>query len=166
MDTIKIGNYIREKREQKGYTQEQLAEIVGVSNKTISSWENGKASTIKMENLEKLAHAFDVSVYEIYNGKDMPQLDEEAKASFDILVKKLEERSFLSLDMGIYTVAVSVVAIAIALWVALPHDALTSGLIIGLFCFGVAFGIVSKYVLAKKKRCAKTDSEEPTNRNK
>ena len=41
MDTKKIGRFIAKKRKKKGYTQEQLGNILGVSNKTISRWENG-----------------------------------------------------------------------------------------------------------------------------
>ena len=41
MDTKKIGAFIAMNRKKKGYTQEQLAEKLGVSNKTISRWENG-----------------------------------------------------------------------------------------------------------------------------
>ena len=36
-----IGSYIARKRREKNLTQEQLAERLGVSNKTISKWENG-----------------------------------------------------------------------------------------------------------------------------
>ena len=42
MNQITIGNYIAVKRRKQNITQEQLAEKLGVSNKTISKWENGK----------------------------------------------------------------------------------------------------------------------------
>lgn len=41
MDQIKIGKFIAEERREKGYTQKQLAEILGISDKTISKWECG-----------------------------------------------------------------------------------------------------------------------------
>lgn len=41
MDTKKIGAFIAFNRKKKEYTQEQLAEKLGVTNKTISRWENG-----------------------------------------------------------------------------------------------------------------------------
>ena len=41
MDTKRIGKFISENRKRKGLTQEQLGNILGVSNKTISRWENG-----------------------------------------------------------------------------------------------------------------------------
>lgn len=41
MNQTTIGNYIAQKRRAQNLTQEQLAEQLGVSNKTISKWENG-----------------------------------------------------------------------------------------------------------------------------
>ena len=41
MDIIKIGKYIAENRKKKNMTQEQLAEKLGVTSKTVSRWENG-----------------------------------------------------------------------------------------------------------------------------
>ena len=41
----KFGKFIALKRKQKNLTQEQLAEKLGVSNKTISKWETGVSQT-------------------------------------------------------------------------------------------------------------------------
>ena len=41
MNLIKIGKFIAEQRKQKNLTQEQLAEKLGINNRTISRWENG-----------------------------------------------------------------------------------------------------------------------------
>ena len=42
MNQLVIGKFVSLKRKQKNLTQEQLAEKIGVSNKTISKWETGK----------------------------------------------------------------------------------------------------------------------------
>ena len=42
MSQLTIGKFIAQKRKEKNLTQEQLAEILGVSNKTVSKWECGK----------------------------------------------------------------------------------------------------------------------------
>lgn len=41
MNQIEIGSFIARKRKEKNLTQASLAEILGVSNKTISKWETG-----------------------------------------------------------------------------------------------------------------------------
>lgn len=41
MDQIIIGKFIAEERKRKGYTQKQLSEKLGISDKTISKWECG-----------------------------------------------------------------------------------------------------------------------------
>lgn len=41
MDQIKIGRFIAGERKRKGYTQRQLADILEISDKTISKWECG-----------------------------------------------------------------------------------------------------------------------------
>lgn len=46
MDQSAIGKYIYQKRKAKNLTQTQLAEKLGVSNKTISKWENGKCMPV------------------------------------------------------------------------------------------------------------------------
>ena len=42
MNQEKIGKFISELRKERGLTQEQLAEILHVSNKSISKWENSR----------------------------------------------------------------------------------------------------------------------------
>ena len=41
MDQQKIGSFLKELRKEKGFTQEQLAEELGVAGRTISRWETG-----------------------------------------------------------------------------------------------------------------------------
>ena len=45
MNQAKIGEFLKKLRKQKGLTQEQFAEIVNVSNRTVSRWENGGSQT-------------------------------------------------------------------------------------------------------------------------
>ena len=47
MDQEKIGRYIAEKRKQLNMTQQQLADRLSVTNKSVSRWENGVISQLK-----------------------------------------------------------------------------------------------------------------------
>ena len=41
MDQLKIGKFIAEERKRKKYTQRDLADLLGISDKTVSKWERG-----------------------------------------------------------------------------------------------------------------------------
>ena len=69
MDQIAIGKYIARKRKEQNPTQEQLSEQLGVSNKTISKWENGKCMP-DYSLIQKLCEALDVTLPELMDGED------------------------------------------------------------------------------------------------
>ena len=62
-----FGKHIQRLREAKGYSQEQLAELVGVEYQTISRIETGYYFT-SYENLQKIAKALNINVDELING--------------------------------------------------------------------------------------------------
>ena len=68
MNTKKIGAFIALKRKAKGYTQEQLGECLGVSNKTVSRWENGNYMP-DLSLLEPLSRELGVSLNELLAGE-------------------------------------------------------------------------------------------------
>ena len=55
MDLIKIGKYIAGKRKSLGMTQKQLAEKLGMSDKSVSKWERGVCSILGISLNEFLA---------------------------------------------------------------------------------------------------------------
>ena len=52
-----VGFIIKQARMQKGLSQEELGEMVGVQKSAVAKWENGRVSEIKRSNLKKLADA-------------------------------------------------------------------------------------------------------------
>ena len=68
MDQIKIGAFLRQLRKEKELTQEQLAEKLNVSNRTISRWETG-SNMPDLSLLVELADFYDVSIPEIIHGE-------------------------------------------------------------------------------------------------
>ena len=64
MDNIAIGNYLIKLREKAGYTQTEVGNLIGVSNKTISKWECGDGLP-NYDSLLALASLYHVSVDEI-----------------------------------------------------------------------------------------------------
>ena len=68
MDQVKIGKFLRELRKEKGLTQEQLAEKLNVSNRSISRYETGN-NMPDISLLIEIADIFEVSIPEIINGE-------------------------------------------------------------------------------------------------
>lgn len=68
MNQEKIGLFIAKCRRKKNMTQEDLAEKLGVSNKSISRWENGK-TMMDISLFEPLCNELDISIIELLNGE-------------------------------------------------------------------------------------------------
>lgn len=73
MDQQKIGSLLRTLRLQKGMTQKELAEKMGLCNKTVSKWERGQGCP-DLSTLPELAAILSVSIEDLLSG----QLPEQA----------------------------------------------------------------------------------------
>lgn len=69
LNSIKIGNFIAEKRRILGFTQQQLAGLLNVSFQAVSKWENGTTYP-NIEILKNLATVLNVSVDELLDGSE------------------------------------------------------------------------------------------------
>ena len=70
MNQVEIGKYISELRKAKNMTQEQLAEKMGVTNKSISRWENGNTLP-DISLLVQLSDILNTTLPELINGRKM-----------------------------------------------------------------------------------------------
>jgi len=70
MNQEKIGAFIQEMRKEKQMTQEQLAELLGTSQKSISRWENGKTMP-DMSLYEPLCEALGIEISELLYARKM-----------------------------------------------------------------------------------------------
>lgn len=68
MDQIKIGGLLKALRNEKQLTQEQLAEVVGVSRRTVSRWETG-SNLPDLDILIELADYYQVELRELLDGE-------------------------------------------------------------------------------------------------
>ena len=79
MDQIKMGMFLKELRKAKGLTQEQLAEVLNVSNRTVSRWETG-SNMPDISMLVEIAEFYDVSIPEIiYGERKSENMDKETR---------------------------------------------------------------------------------------
>ena len=68
MNQLTTGKFISLKRKQKNMTQEQLAQKLGVSNKTISKWETGK-SMPDYSIIKSLCEELEITIAELMDGE-------------------------------------------------------------------------------------------------
>lgn len=84
MDNDRFARTIKNARLKKGYTQSQLADLLNVSNKTISKWETGICLPDVSVYLE-LCKILDISINEFLAGEDIPKETIEQKAEENII---------------------------------------------------------------------------------
>ena len=77
MNQEKIGKFISHKRKEKGYTQEQLGELLGVTGKTISRWETAKYMP-DLTMLIPLSEHLDISVHELLMGEEIEHTQDDS----------------------------------------------------------------------------------------
>lgn len=88
MQQEKIGLLIATKRKEKGLTQEQLAEQVGVTNKAVSKWETGK-SMPDVSIIQELCKILGITVTTLLNGEESKEEDLIFKLLW--MIKKIKQ---------------------------------------------------------------------------
>ena len=84
MNQKKIGKFIQERRKLKELTQVELAEKLGVSNRTISSWENGN-SLPDYSMFQDLCNELDISINELLSGEKLTEENYQRKLEENIV---------------------------------------------------------------------------------
>ena len=102
MDQIKIGKFIAERRKSQKLTQAQLAEKLGITDRAVSKWENGRSmpdSSIMLELCELLG----INVNDLLNGEivTMKNYDKAMQNNLIEVIKQKEEadRRLLKLEI-------------------------------------------------------------------
>ena len=120
MDQVKIGKFIAEERKSKHYTQKQLAEILNISDKTVSKWECGNG--FPEVSLLPLCGELGITVNELLSGERLEETAYKQKAEENImdLVKEAQESR--------KKIVLSVMVAAMALIAAVPLVVLSGAL--------------------------------------
>lgn len=159
MDTKKIGAFIAMNRKKKGYTQEQLAEKLGVTNKTISRWENGHYMP-DLSLLEPLSKELDITLNELLAGEEivkeeaMEYSEQNLIQTIDYTDKKIKNEhkkiSLFIIGLGIFT--------SLCAFTVFPSESSWSSIysMIGLFLFVVGIFRELKFTSLLKKGLVST----------
>ena len=94
MDQIKIGKFIAECRKKQNLTQSQLAEKLGITDRAISKWENGRAMPDSSLMLD-LCSILNISVNELLSGEviDMENSNKKNEQLLLDMAKEVESKN-------------------------------------------------------------------------
>lgn len=111
MNQSSIGKFISQKRKEQNMTQEQLAEKLGVSNKTVSKWECGKCMP-DYSIVKPLCQELGITVSELLDGEDKGTHNDELLLNMLERIQALEKQKMsmtgiLLIIMGIALLAFS-----------------------------------------------------------
>ena len=143
MNLSRMGDFLQKLRKEKGLTQEQLAEKVGVARRTVSRWETG-SNLPDMDILIELSDLYDVGLREILNGERKDeQMNEEMKETvLQIADYGNEEKArMLKRLNGLFILGLLGFS-AYLLTVLLKVDEISPYQQIGSFGLGAAFGMM------------------------
>lgn len=113
MDLIKIGTYIAGKRKALGMTQKQLAEQLGMSDKSVSKWERGICLP-DVALYAELCQILGISINEFFAGEDIAKEDLVQKSEENIIgvAKESKQKQKRLRSMLCLVLAVSVLVLS------------------------------------------------------
>ncbi len=119
MDQEKIGKFIAKCRKQKNMTQSELGEKLGVTEKSISNWENGR-NMPDLSLFKPLCNELEISLNDLMSGENVKEkeyqekLEENIINTIDYTNKKIENKNnFIGLALIVFGVLISITAVAI-----------------------------------------------------
>ena len=156
MDLVKIGSFLQVLRREKGLTQEQLAEEMGVARRTVSRWETG-SNMPDLDILIELSDLYGVDLREILNGeRKSEQMNEEMKETvLQVADYSNEEKARMVRRMHWMFVAGLVGFVAFLAITALGLENTPPYEGIGSFGLGIAFGMVIIGAIFTSRNAAK-----------
>jgi len=119
MDQIKIGNFIRLKRKEKNITQSELAEMLNITDRAISKWENGFCLP-DANHMSDLCNILGITIDDLFSGEMIDMKNREKKLEEHLMemtrIKEQRDKELLAMEIFI-GVMVSIVMLA-CIWIA------------------------------------------------
>lgn len=133
MNQEKIGRFIAESRNQAKLTQKELAEKIGISDKTISKWECGK-SMPDISYLDTLCRSLNISMNELISGERLSETTYSVKAEENIMFLMKENEKTKRVSVAKNVVGILIAFYALFLMLSFSQDSWTN-LILNYFDF-------------------------------
>ena len=144
MNPIIIGKFIALKRKQKNLTQEQLAQHLNISNKTISKWETGKCMP-DYSIIKPLCKELDITISELIEGEESNHINEEQILDLLRRTQELEKQKNLLYGVIMIVMGIALQALSYAIRGTDFKD-FVSGLLVGISIGELLAGI---YIVGK-----------------
>ena len=119
MNQEKIGKFIAECRKNKNMTQQDLAELLGVSDRTIGNWENGR-NMPDLALFKPLCDELDITLNDLMSGEVVSKkeyqekLEENIVNTINFTNKKIKDKNnFIGLILIIFGIFITISAMAI-----------------------------------------------------
>lgn len=146
MDQSAIGKFITQKRKEKNLTQEQLAEQLGVSNKTVSKWETAKCMP-DYSVVKKLCDTLEITLSELMEGEEEKDsihvYDEEQILDLLRRIQVLEQQKSTLYGTVLMAIGIALLAISQTVGGSVVRD-IVAGILLGL---SIAEMLVGVYVV-------------------
>jgi transcriptional regulator with XRE-family HTH domain len=98
IDNGSLGALIKRARLDKGYTQDTLAEMVGLGSRQIAAIEKGESKT-RYANLEKLIQVLDISADAIFRPEALSRAPDQEQAINEFLRCSADEQRIIAATM-------------------------------------------------------------------
>ena len=147
MDQVKIGKFISNERKAKGYTQKQLSELLGISDKTISKWECGNGFP-EASLLLPLCNELEITVNELLTGERISQQNYKKKAEENMvnMIREKEENKQKLLLTTMIGVISTITFVTLLLVVCFYTDVITLPIKMVLMVIAISVFGVGLYV--------------------
>lgn len=144
MNQVMIGEFIALKRKEKNLTQKQLADHLGISNKTISKWENGKCMP-DYSIVKPLCRELDITVAELMDGEakednSIRVFDEQQMLDMLERIQRLEKQKHFLSGMMLVVMGIAMMALS-QFFGGTDFRDFISGILLGLSVGEVLVGI-------------------------
>ena len=148
MDQIKIGKFISNKRKEKNITQSELAELLGITDRAISKWENGICMP-DASNILELCNILNITINDLFSGELVDMKENEKKLEEHLLEmtreKEQRDKELLTIEIfiGIIVSVTMFTCIFIASFVQMENWLKIVLIIIGVvpFAVGITYAI-------------------------
>lgn len=140
MDPIRIGAFLKELRKEKNLTQEALAGKFGVTQRSVSRWENGTTMP-DISLMIELADFYDVDIRDLLRGERKSEnMDTDMKETLE-MVAEYTEADKAKILKRVYVCGQGTLIAAVALFIVYFISYFTNDLVITPLALIIACGI-------------------------